>query len=361
MGRTTAFIALGANLGDRRANIGRAVELLGESNGVSVAGLSRMIETSPLAGMDQLDYIDAVVRVETELGAADLFTAMTSIEDTMGRVRGRKWQERTIDLDLLLYGDEIIETATLTVPHSQMHLRSFVLEGMCELDSDMIHPVLNRSMKTLAERLNVENFFLSGDRPQLISVAGVMGVGKSTLANGLADVFNCRMTAEAYDKNPYMADVYAGRNDLALDSQLYFLNSRVEQLRVDKLSPGEPVITDYVFDKEMIFAAETLSAEQLGRYKKQHDDVVDVVTKPVATVYLHDTPDACMERINARQRPYEQQIAVDVIRGFCEAYDRLFSDWKQSPLIRLDAGRFNCLDPDHVSAFADELRHYIWK
>jgi 2-amino-4-hydroxy-6-hydroxymethyldihydropteridine diphosphokinase len=358
---TTAFIALGANLGDRQANIARAVDMLADSEGIAVGRLSRMIETSPLSDADQPDYIDAVVCVETELTASQLFGAMSSIEDALGRVRQQKWGPRTIDLDLLLCGDEIIRTPTLTVPHRSMHLRSFVLDGMCDLAGDVIHPVLKRSMNELAERLNGGNFFLSPDHPQLISVAGVIGVGKSTLARGLAEALGCQMLPEAYDTNPYMPEVYSGNTDVALDSELYFLDSRIEQLSKKILPAGMAAVADYVLDKSLIYAASYLSRDELQVFEQRYRSALDGMAKPVVVVYLTDKPEACLERVVNRNRPYEQQLDLDTINNLSDDYERLFADWKRSPVIRLDAGRFDCLDADQVRAFADELRHYIWK
>jgi deoxyguanosine kinase len=169
------------------------------------------------------------------------------------------------------------------------------------------------------------------------------------------------MIAEAYDTNPYMPQVYAGRKDLALDSQLYFLNSRAEQLDKNKLTPGAVAVGDYVFDKEMIYATRTLSSEQLAAYMPAHDAVAGSVAECVLAVYLHDSPGACLKRIDSRNRPYEKQIDLDTLHAFAQDYDRLFARWRQSPVIRLDASRFNCTDVAQVRILADEVRQYIWK
>ncbi len=358
---TTAFIALGANLGDRQANIQKAIRLLDETDGISIKAVSEILESDALAQMDQPAYLDAVVQVETDLPADKLFDRMSSIEDTLGRTRQEKWSPRTIDLDLLLYADQVIEGPMLTIPHNQMHLRSFVLNGMCELAPDFIHPVLKQSMKELATRLNGQNFFLSQDRPQLISVAGVIGVGKTTLASGIAKEFDCPMLAEAYDTNPFMPDVYAGDTEHAIDSQLYFLKSRYDQLNRDKLPPAVPVVSDYIFNKETIFAARTLSPDQCAKHKEQYDTVVEQVANPVVAVYFYDSPSACLDRITTRNRPYEQDIDLETVKTFAQDYEDLFRDWKVCPLIKLDANKFNCTDGQQVKEFAQHLRHYIWK
>jgi len=155
---TTAYIGLGSNVGDRADFIDKAASRLNSTDGVTVAAVSNVIETRPLGNENQDNYLNAVVRIQTTITAEQLYEQMVLIENSLGRTRSRKWAPRTIDLDLLLYGDEVIQTVQLTVPHSEMHLRTFVLKGMCELDGDLQHPVLKRSMRQLAERLNGADF-----------------------------------------------------------------------------------------------------------------------------------------------------------------------------------------------------------
>jgi len=355
----TAYIGLGSNLADRANFINKAASRLNDTDGVTVAAVSSIIETRPLGDAAGGDYLNAVARIQTVLAAEKLHAGMIAVEDSLGRTHSQKWAPRTIDLDLLLYGDNIIKTAQLTVPHSRMHLRHFVLKGMCELDGDLQHPVLKQSMKQLAARLNGENFARDGRRPQLVSVAGVIGVGKTTLAGSLAKELSCEMLAEAYDENPYLADVYAGKGELALDSQLYFLNSRLEQLNNSSLEPGRTVITDYVFDKEMIYAARTLDADQLERYKKRHVETAALLARPVLVVYLTELTQVCLDRIHRRNRPYEQRIELETLENLAGDYDKLFADWRTSPVIRLGPDEFNGLDEADVKRLANEVRCYI--
>ena len=84
-------------------------------------------------------------------------------------------------MDILLFGEEIINSPDLTVPHPQMHLRSFVLKGLCQFDADLLHPVIKEPMKELANRLNNTDFVLNPKLPQLVGIAGIIGVGKTTL------------------------------------------------------------------------------------------------------------------------------------------------------------------------------------
>ncbi|HIJ71722.1 MAG TPA: 2-amino-4-hydroxy-6-hydroxymethyldihydropteridine diphosphokinase [Planctomycetes bacterium] len=358
MQSTKAYIGLGSNLGDRADFIDKAVSHLNNTDGIEVTSVSDIIETQPLGDGPGGDYLNAVTRIQTSLAAEKLHARMIAVEDALGRTRGRKWMPRTIDLDLLLYGDNIIETEHLKVPHREMHLRSFVLKGMCKLDADLHHPVLKQSMRQLAGRLNGENFICDGQRPQLVSVAGLIGAGKTTLAGGLAKEVGCEMLAEAYDENPYLADVYAGRSEFALDSQLYFLNSRVAQLKKDSLKPGRAVVTDYVFDKEMIYAARTLDEQQLVLYKERNTAAAPLVEKPVLVVYLQASAAECLERIHRRNRPYEQKIELKELESLAGDYEKLFAGWRTSPVIRLGPGDFNCLDKDEVKWLANQVSCY---
>lgn len=130
-----AFLGLGSNLGDRLANLRRAVELLRE-RGVSVLRSSRVYETDPVGGPEQPDYLNAVVEVEVDGTARELLDTCLAVEEEMGRVRDERWGPRTIDLDLLTIGEEEIHEPGLQVPHPRMHERAFVLAPLLELTAD---------------------------------------------------------------------------------------------------------------------------------------------------------------------------------------------------------------------------------
>jgi len=151
-----AFIGLGSNLGARQKNISAALNALESTRGVVVSRVSSLFETDPVGGpADQPPYINAVAQVETTLSAERLLAVCLHIEDTLGRKRSERWGPRTIDLDLLLYGEEIHATAELTVPHPLLHERRFVLEPMMEIAPDLVHPVMNQTIRQLYESLGL--------------------------------------------------------------------------------------------------------------------------------------------------------------------------------------------------------------
>jgi 2-amino-4-hydroxy-6-hydroxymethyldihydropteridine diphosphokinase len=130
-----AFLGLGSNLGERLPNLQRAVDLLAATSGITVLRSSRVYETTPV-GPPQPDFLNAVVEVETALEPGDLLAACAEVERELHRVRGIHWGPRTIDVDLLTYGDRVIETTDLIVPHPRMHERAFVLVPLLELAKD---------------------------------------------------------------------------------------------------------------------------------------------------------------------------------------------------------------------------------
>lgn len=133
---TPSYLGLGANLGDRLANLQRAVDELAAKPGIRVVRSSRVYETEPVGGPEQPEYLNAVVEVETDLDPHALLAACLAVEGAMGRVRTERWGPRPIDVDVLTYGTETIDEPDLTVPHPRMHERGFVLVPLAELNAD---------------------------------------------------------------------------------------------------------------------------------------------------------------------------------------------------------------------------------
>jgi 2-amino-4-hydroxy-6-hydroxymethyldihydropteridine diphosphokinase len=150
---TRAYVALGANLGDRAGALARAVEALRATPGVHVVAVSRTWETAPV-GPPQPAYLNAAAALDTELDAIALLARLHEIERAAGRTRGAERNlPRTLDLDLLLFGGLVIESPELVVPHPRMHQRAFVLEPLAEIAPEELHPVLGERIAVLAERV----------------------------------------------------------------------------------------------------------------------------------------------------------------------------------------------------------------
>jgi len=138
---TRAYIGLGANLGDREAMLRSALEQLGAEPGIDVMAVSRLRDTDPVGITDQPRFLNAAAAVETDLTARELLDRLLGIERRLGRTReAPRFGPRTIDLDLLLYGDEQIDDPGLEVPHPRLHERLFALEPLADLDPDLVVP-----------------------------------------------------------------------------------------------------------------------------------------------------------------------------------------------------------------------------
>ena len=152
-----AFVGLGSNLGDRLAMFRAAVRAIAARPGVDLdltRDLASLYETSPVGGPPtQPGYLNSALRLETSLSAFALLEVAQSIETSLGRTRGRRWEARVIDIDLLLFGERVVESPMLILPHPRLHERRFVLEPLSELAGDLIHPVLGVSITTLADTM----------------------------------------------------------------------------------------------------------------------------------------------------------------------------------------------------------------
>ena len=149
---TRAYVGLGSNLGDREATLLRALELLGAEAGVTVTGVSAFRDTEPVDYLDQPRFLNGVAALETELPARELLDRLLGVERALGRHRdGPRFGPRTVDLDLLLYGDATIEVPGLSVPHPRLWERRFVLEPLAELDPSLTLPDGRKVIDLLGE------------------------------------------------------------------------------------------------------------------------------------------------------------------------------------------------------------------
>ncbi len=164
------YLSLGSNKGDRIGYVQQATSLLGACENISIIRTSAFYETEPWNMASDTWFVNAVVEIKTTLSPHELLNECRRIETQLGRkpVSGSNYEDRTIDIDILFYGNEIIQDADLTIPHKYLHLRAFTLVPLLELIPDFIHPVLHKSIIDLHSDLeNPEMVFLYGTRVEI--------------------------------------------------------------------------------------------------------------------------------------------------------------------------------------------------
>lgn len=160
-----------------------------------------------------------------------------------------------------------------------------------------------------------------------VAIEGVIGVGKTTLARLLQPAFQSALVLEVFEENPFLSDFYSDRQRYAFQTQIFFLLSRYYQQRrsvPEILKQSQPLITDYTFAKDALFARINLVGDELDMYYRVHDALAEKIPLPNLIVYLRATTDVLMQRIASRDRPYERNMERDYIEQLNQAYDAFF-------------------------------------
>ena len=190
----------------------------------------------------------------------------------------------------------------------------------------------------------------------LISIAGVIGVGKTTLADNLAASLGGSVVYEQYKENPFLARQFSGCCESALPSELFFLLSRAQQLAVENYHHDSLYITDYIFQKNRFFAGMSLDSRQLDIYDEVEKAVSLVINKPEIVIYLYDSIENCHERILRRGRAFEKSISLDFLTKLHDKYENLFDSWSSCPVIKVDCGEIDLRENDALEQLSVDIR-----
>ncbi|MGA2798415.1 MAG: 2-amino-4-hydroxy-6-hydroxymethyldihydropteridine diphosphokinase [Thermoguttaceae bacterium] len=302
---SNCLIGLGSNLGNRREIIDEALAKLRRYAGIQVVRASSIHETMPIGGpADQAPYLNAVATFDSALQPQELLEALQLIETEAGRKRNETWGPRTLDLDLLLYGELVLATPTLILPHPRMAWRRFVLEPAAEVAGEMRHPIIGWSIARLLEHLNTALPY--------VAVAGAIAAGKTHLARLLCGKTSARLIAEPLDEKS-LEMFYADPAGNAWRVELEFLEKRAELLALD--SPGwsrrRPAVSDFWFDQSCAFARAWLSESQWPLFFERWRRVREKVVPPKLIVFLDSPAEALMERIRRRGRKGEENLNME--------------------------------------------------
>ena len=321
-------LSIGSNYGNRLENIESCLQLI-HHQVATVVKVSKVYE-SPSWGFESDPFYNIAVVVHTYDSADNILNKVLAIESQMGRVRNENsgYQSRSIDIDIIAFDNEIINTAQLKVPHPLMQERIFVLKPMLDLNLEWIHPILNQTVSEL--------LFATDDKSDCIAVKSIasplqnialehfnyvafegnIGAGKTTLATKIAEDFNAKSVLERFADNPFLPKFYKDQNRYAFPLEMSFLADRYKQLS-DDLSQFDLfkdfVVADYHIFKSLIFAKITLAEDEYRLYSNLFHIIYKEMPKPDLYVYLYQNSERLLQNIKKRGRSYEQEIEADYL------------------------------------------------
>jgi deoxyguanosine kinase len=368
MKKQQAILSLGSNLGNRLELLQQALTLL-ERHSIQIKSLSSLYET-PAWGFESSPFYNACALIETELSPKEVLAVFLKIEKQMGRFRTetKGYRARQIDLDLIFYSDLILDSSYLTLPHPRLHLRNFVLVPLNEIAPLWIHPKLG---KTSTELLNQ-----SPDQDQIkklkyslwsppvfdafsyIAIEGNIGIGKSTLAQKMASVYQVPYLQETFTNNPYLEKFYTDPKTYALPLEQFFLEDRFRQAEVFWKQNKGKVIADYSLEKSLIFAQLNLNEKDFYAFQTRFKTCYQQLRKPDLVVYLHTDLPQLQQQIKKRGRHFEQQIQKEYLEQIEMGYQNYFQLDLPYPVLRIGTSH---LDFEHNESDFQSLLRLIYQ
>jgi 2-amino-4-hydroxy-6-hydroxymethyldihydropteridine diphosphokinase len=337
----TALIGLGSNLGDRSAALDTALCRLAAVTGVEILRHSRAAEYPSVGGPPgQQAYLNSAALLRTALPPEAMLALLGQVERELGRTREARWGPRTIDLDLLLYDDQVIETPTLTVPHPRLAVRRFVLEPAAEIAADMVHPAIGWTVGRLLAHLNAH--------PRYVALAGPTGVGKTRLAQeiavAVADRFGvpCRNIEETIN-DELLAQFYADPAGRGPAAELEFLRTKAPLVTDVGGQRDAWAVSDFWLSQGLAYGELWLRPEDRAAQRALYESLARTVTRPKLLVLLDAPASELRRRIAARGRPYEQALSDALLDQLRQNIARTAATEYEGPVLKLST-----LDPQAV-------------
>ncbi len=194
--------------------------------------------------------------------------------------------------------------------------------------------------------------------PNYIAVEGVIGVGKTTFAQMLAERIGADLTAEEVFENPFLVDFYKNRRRYALSCQLYFLISRFQQQQqlLERDLFAQRIVADYLFSKDAIFASINLSERELALYNKVAPVLARDIPRPDLVIYLQASTSVLLERIHRRNLPFEKSVDSDYVESLNRAYDYFFFHYSDTPLLVVKTDEIDFVhNPEHFDDLIEQI------
>ncbi len=333
---TTYHIALGSNKGDKFKHLQAAADAIHIRIG-NIKLISKVYK-SPAFGFESDDFLNCCLVLESDLQPQEVLDNLLDIETQLGRTRsdGVGYEARTIDLDIVLAEDQIIDTETLQVPHPEMSKRRFVLQPLNDIASKVKHPKFEKEISVLLSECNdvsvLESIKIWLKNPTkacnlakhgYIAIEGNIGAGKTSLATKIAHDFNAKLILERFADNPFLPKFYEDAQRYSFPLEMSFLADRYQQIS-DDLSQldlfKDFIVSDYDVFKSLIFSKITLQDDEFMLYRKLFYLMYKELRKPDLYVYLYQNTERLQANIKKRGRDYEQNIADDYLEKINTGY-----------------------------------------
>jgi 2-amino-4-hydroxy-6-hydroxymethyldihydropteridine diphosphokinase len=278
---TACLIGLGSNLGDRATQLREAVQELANVPGIEAGAVSSWYETAPIGGPPgQGNFLNAAMLVETSLSPSALLERMQQIERRLGRREHQKWEARTIDLDLLLFGQLTLETDVLEVPHPWLAIRRFVLLPAAEVAPDMVHPGIGWTINQLLGHL--------ASTVPYVAMTGVPGVGKSQVIRAVLEQLAGQLVADRVADEPAAGQAF-GSSGRALGREIQFLRERARLLDSRKWCPPPPLmVSDFWLRQSLAYGRLRLASAEFEQLREMWAEANRSVVGHRLVVYLED-------------------------------------------------------------------------
>ena len=328
-------ISIGSNIGDRLQNLQNAIDLIHLEISI-ISSISPIYKTKAV-GFNGDHFYNICISFFSNDDPNNLLQSLLNIEGKLGRTRNDKnvYESRTIDLDIILIEDQIINNNLLTVPHPSMHLREFVLAPLNDIDPNINHPILNKNSNELLKLCksgHIEKLreILTNPKDQFdiskfkyIAIEGNIGAGKTSLAKKISIDFNSKLILERFADNPFLPKFYEEPDRYAFTLEMSFLAERYQQI-TDDLSQlnifNDSIVSDYDIFKSLIFSKITLSEDEFALYRKLFFSMYKDILKPDLYIYLNQNIDRLKENIKKRGRDYEQNIDSKYLKNINSGY-----------------------------------------
>jgi len=349
------YLSLGSNQGNSLQFLQLALNKIALKIG-RISRVSSVYQTAAW-GFEGADFLNICCEVYTNLNPEKLLKTILQIEASLGRERTtiEGYEERSIDIDVLLFEDEIIFYQDLIVPHPRMLERKFVLAPLAEIAPNLKHPIAKTSilycLNHCADTSTVEKTALILNRPislvekyNYIAIEGNIGAGKTTLARMMGDEFNAKLVLERFADNPFLPKYYEDMERYAFPLEMSFLADRYQQLS-DDLAQFDLfksfIVSDYYIFKSLIFAQISLAPEEFKLYRKMFDVMYKEITKPDLYVYLYQNTERLLEHIKKRGRSYEQNIQADYLQKIQHGYANFMKTEEGLNSLVIDVSEFD--------------------